>query len=108
MAPWVQMMMSDSRRTTLITGASRGLGAAIALEQGLAGSRVAINYLNSDHAATLLRDRIRDGGGAAHTFKADVRSENEVANLVREVVDVFGGIDILVINATGPQPFPLN
>ena len=45
------MNSSTSRRTTLITGASRGLGAAIALEQGAVGSNVAINYFNSSDAA---------------------------------------------------------
>jgi 3-oxoacyl-[acyl-carrier protein] reductase len=95
----------NSRRTTLITGASRGLGAAIALEQGAVGSNVAINYSNSSDAAELLCQRIRQTGGYAHAFKADARSEAEIVRLVREVADVFGGIDVLVVNATGPQPF---
>jgi 3-oxoacyl-[acyl-carrier protein] reductase len=93
------------RRTTLITGASRGLGAAIALAQGAAGSNVAINYFNSGDAAEHLCQRIRHAGGYAHAFKADVRSETEIERLVREAFDVFGGIDVLVVNATGPQPF---
>jgi 3-oxoacyl-[acyl-carrier protein] reductase len=93
------------RRTTLITGASRGLGAAIALAQGAAGSNVAINYFNSHDAAEQLCQRIRQTGGYAHAFKADVRSEAEIVQLIREVADVFGGIDVLVVNATGPQPF---
>jgi 3-oxoacyl-[acyl-carrier protein] reductase len=99
------MNSSTSRRTTLITGASRGLGAAIALEQGAAGSNVAINYFNSSDAAEQLCQRIRQADGYAHAFKADARSETEIVRLVREVTDVFGGIDVLVVNATGPQPF---
>ena len=93
------------RRTTLITGASRGLGAAIALAQGAAGSNVAINYFNSHDAAEQLCQRIRQTGGHARAFKADARSEAEIVRLIREVADVFGGIDVLVANATGPQPF---
>ncbi|HEY1743117.1 MAG TPA: SDR family oxidoreductase [Granulicella sp.] len=99
------MNTSNSRRTVLITGASRGLGAAIALEQGAAGSNVAINYFNSGDAAEQLCQRIRQNDGYAHAFKADVRNEAEVARLVHEVEGVFGGIDVLVVNATGPQPF---
>ena len=99
------MNTPNSRRTVLITGASRGLGAAIALEQGAVGSNVAINYFNSGDAAEQLCQRIRQNDGYAHAFKADARNEAEVARLVREVEEVFGGIDVLVVNATGPQPF---
>ena len=99
------MTTPNSRRTTLITGASRGLGAAIALEQGAAGSNVAVNYFNSSDAAEQLCQRILQTSGYAHAFKADVRSEVEIVRLVREVTIVFGGIDVLVVNATGPQPF---
>lgn len=99
------MNTPNSRRTVLITGASRGLGAAIALKQGVVGSNVAINYFNSGDAAEQLCQRIRQNDGYAHAFKADVRNEAEVARLIREVEEVFGGIDVLVVNATGPQPF---
>lgn len=99
------MSVSTNRRTVLITGASRGLGAAIALEQGAIGSNVAINYFNSGDKAEKLCQRIRQAGGQAHAFKADVRNEDEVSRLAREVEGVFGGIDVLVVNATGPQPF---
>ncbi len=99
------MNTPNSRRTVLITGASRGLGAAIALEQGAVGSNVAINYFNSGDAAEQLCQRIRQNDGYAHAFKADVRNEAEVARLIHEVEEVFGGIDVLVVNATGPQPF---
>jgi 3-oxoacyl-[acyl-carrier protein] reductase len=99
------MSAPNSSRTGLITGASRGLGAAIALELGTVGANVAINYLNSGNAAEQLCQRIRQAGGHAHAFKADVRSETEVVRLVDEVGEVFGGIDVLVVNATGPQPF---
>jgi 3-oxoacyl-[acyl-carrier protein] reductase len=99
------MNTRNSRRTTLITGASRGLGAAIALEQAATGSNVAINYFNSADAAENLCQRIHQLGGHAHAFKADVRDEAQVASLVSDVANVFGGVDVLVVNATGPQPF---
>jgi 3-oxoacyl-[acyl-carrier protein] reductase len=85
--------------------APRGLGSAIALEQAAAGSNVAVNYFNSSDAAERLCERIEQAGGQARAFKADVRNEGEIARMVREVEGVFGGIDILVVNATGPQPF---
>jgi 3-oxoacyl-[acyl-carrier protein] reductase len=99
------MKLSSPIRTTLITGASRGLGAAIALAQGAAGSKVAVNYFNNREAAEQVCERIRQSSGDAHAFKADVRDEAEIARLVSDVADVFGGIDVLVANATGPQPF---
>jgi 3-oxoacyl-[acyl-carrier protein] reductase len=99
------MSTPNSNRTALITGASRGLGAAIAVELGAVGANAAVNYLNSSDAAEQLCQRIRQAGGHAHAFKADVRSEAEVIHLVDEVSDVFGDIDVLVVNATGPQPF---
>jgi len=98
------MSVSGARRTTLITGASRGLGAAIAIEQGAVDNNVAVNYFNSQAAAEKLCVRIRDAGGTARAFKADVRDEAEVDRLVGEVEKAFGGVDVLVVNATGPQP----
>jgi 3-oxoacyl-[acyl-carrier protein] reductase len=95
----------NGRRTTLITGASRGLGAAIAVEQGVAGNNVAVNYFNSAEAAERVCARIREAGGDARGFKADVRDEVEIDRMVGEVEDIFGGVDVLVVNATGPQPF---
>ena len=98
------MSALGARRTTLITGASRGLGAAIAVEQGAVDNNVAVNYFNSEAAAEKLCVRIRDAGGTARAFKADVRDEAEVDRLVGEVEKAFGGVDVLVVNATGPQP----
>jgi 3-oxoacyl-[acyl-carrier protein] reductase len=100
-----KMSHSDIRRTALITGASRGLGTAIALEQAVAGANVAVNYFRNGEAAERTCARIQEHGGRAHAFKADVRDEGEVARLTQEVIGIFGGIDILVVNATGPQPF---
>lgn len=95
----------QSARTALVTGASRGLGAAIALELGATGHRVALNYLRNRDAAEHVCERIRQVGGEAQAFQADVREEEEVARLVQEITGVFGDINVLVPNATGPQPF---
>lgn len=94
----------NSPRTALVTGASRGLGAAIAFALGTAGRNTAVNYLNSGNVAEELCQRIRQTGVSAEAFRADVRHESQVARMVSEVTERFGGIDILVVNATGPQP----
>jgi len=91
-------------RTALVTGAARGLGNAIASE--LANrANVAINYNSSREAAERLCKNIESRGGHAAAFQADVRDEREVARLVAEVSHTLGPVDILVVNATGPQPF---
>jgi 3-oxoacyl-[acyl-carrier protein] reductase len=92
-------------KVALVTGASRGLGAAIACRLGACGARVAVNYFGSPEKARGVLDRIRQAGGTAEAFRADVRDEQEVAALVGQVGQTFGPIDVLVINATGPQPF---
>ncbi len=99
------MSHSGLKRTALITGASRGLGCAIALEQAASGANVAVNYFKNSEAAERLCERIQQDGNRAQAFKADVRDEDAVAQMVHEVATVFGGVDILVVNATGPQPF---
>jgi NAD(P)-dependent dehydrogenase (short-subunit alcohol dehydrogenase family) len=91
-------------KVALVTGASRGLGAASARKLAARGARVAINYFGSPHLAQRELERIRQAGGHADIFKADVRDDQQVANLVSQVEKKLGLIDILVINATGPQP----
>ena len=94
-----------SKRVALVTGASRGLGAAMAKKLGACGARVAVNYFGSPDKANRVVEEIRRGGGEAEAFKANVTDEGEVEKLVRDVTQRFGPIDVLVINATGPQPF---
>lgn len=96
----------DTKRTAIVTGASRGLGAAIAVELAAAGFKVAVNCFNSRQSADRVCERIRAAGGIAEVFKADVRDQAQVAGLVREVRASLGEIDTLVLNATGPQPMP--
>ena len=77
----------------------------MAMEFGKRGLKVAVNYFKGKVAAEQLCQRIKQNGGRAHPFCADVRSEPEVVQLVQEVTQVLGEIDVLVLNATGPQPF---
>ncbi len=98
-------MLNLQGKTALVTGASRGLGAAIACKLAECGARTALNYFGSPDKAGRVLDRIRQAGGTAEMYRADVRDESEVASLVERASEQFGPIDILVINATGPQPF---
>ena len=94
-----------SGKTALVTGASRGLGAAMAVRLAACGARTALNYFGNAERAGQVVARIRQNGGAAEAFQADVRDEKAVGGLVEQVRQKYGPIDILVANATGPQPF---
>ena len=94
-----------SKRVALVTGASRGLGAAMARKLGACGAAVAVNYFGSPDKAERVAEEVRSGGGRAEAIRADVRDEAEVERLVRETRQRFGPVDLLVVNATGPQPF---
>jgi len=86
-------------RTALVTGGSRGIGAAIAVALAEAGARVAINYHQQAAKADALETRIRTAGGEAAVFAADVSLADEVNALVQRVGTVFGPVDILINNA---------
>jgi NAD(P)-dependent dehydrogenase (short-subunit alcohol dehydrogenase family) len=91
-------------RTALITGATRGLGVAMARALGQAGARVAVNYCHNDSAAAAAVDALRIDGCDAELFKADVSSAEEIRDLVARIASRFGPVDILVVNATPDQP----
>lgn len=87
-----------SGRTALVTGASKGLGKAMALALAAAGARVALVSRSRADLDTLAAE-IAASGGEACGFSADVRREADVLRLEREVAGAFGGIQILVNNA---------
>ena len=88
----------------LVTGSSRGLGSAIARRLGADGCAVAVNGLNDQAQALEVARSINDDGGTAQDFPADVTDEGDVGRLVAAIEASLGPVDILVINATGPQP----
>ena len=88
------------KKSVLITGASRGIGAATALEFASKGYNVAINYCNSQESATSLKQMILEKYDVdVLIVKADVSKELEIKNMIKEVFDTFGAIDVLVNNA---------
>jgi 3-oxoacyl-[acyl-carrier protein] reductase len=92
------------RRVSLVTGSSRGLGSAIARRLARDGLAVAVNGLHDHELANDVVGAIRDEGGVADAFAADVTDERQVAELVAAVAARLGPVDVLVLNATGPQP----
>ncbi len=92
-------------KVALVTGASRGLGASIATSLGNRGAKVAVNTFGSPEKAQAVADAISKDGGEAEVFKADVRDEAQIKAMVAGVEKQLGPVDILVCNATGPQPF---
>ena len=86
-------------KVSLVTGASRGLGRAIALKLATLGSKVAINYLASDKEASNVAKEIESRGGEAMLVKANVADAEAVKAMTRQIIERWGKIDILVNNA---------
>jgi acetoacetyl-CoA reductase/3-oxoacyl-[acyl-carrier protein] reductase len=86
-------------KTALVTGGSRGIGRAIALELAREGAKVAINYQSSDAKAQEVADEINKSGGACMLMKANLADPQEARGMVKKVAERFGHLDILVNNA---------
>lgn len=91
--------LSLSNRVAVVTGASRGIGKAIALELARRGAKVVINYLKNEQAAAEVLEEIRKMGGEATTYQADVSQSDQSQGLIKNSVEQYGKIDILVNNA---------
>lgn len=86
-------------RTVLITGASRGIGAAAARRFAEAGDRVAVNFTRHKNKAEELAEELTREGFAAKTFRADVSDPADVIRMFNQVVQAFGPVDVLINNA---------
>jgi NAD(P)-dependent dehydrogenase (short-subunit alcohol dehydrogenase family) len=87
-------------RTALVTGGTRGLGAAVVRTLAARGATVAFSYVRSAAAAEALSREIRDSGGIAEGFQADQSDRVAAAGLPGRVLQRFGALDILVANAS--------
>jgi len=93
------MKLSLDGKSALITGASRGIGRAIAIKMAECGASVIVNYLSStDDANTVVRI-INESGGKAFAIKADVSDFSEAQHLVDSSIEALGKLDILVNNS---------
>jgi 3-oxoacyl-[acyl-carrier protein] reductase len=88
----------------LVTGASRGLGPHLARRLAADGWPVAVNYRSDQAGALRVVDDIEAAGGRAAAFGADVTDEGQVRELIAAVEAGLGPVQVLVANATGPQP----
>jgi len=92
-------MFSLEGKKALVTGASRGIGKAIALALAKQGADVGVNFRSSVSEATITAEEIKKLGRESLIVQADVSKKEQVDNMVRQVVAKFGRIDILVNNA---------
>jgi 3-oxoacyl-[acyl-carrier protein] reductase len=100
-------MSTLSKKVALITGASRGIGAAIAKRLAADGASVAITYTKGADAAAAVVKAIEQAGGKAIAIQADATDANAVKGAVEKTVSTFGSLDVLVNNAGTaiPKPF---
>jgi 3-oxoacyl-[acyl-carrier protein] reductase len=91
--------MSWQERVALVTGGSRGIGRAVVLQLSQAGLQVAVNYRQGRDAAEELVAYIREQGGRAAAFAADVADPDQAEHLVEAVQETYGRLDVLVNNA---------
>src|ERR1700758_5529010 len=102
-----RFMSKLAKKVALITGGSRGIGAAIAKRLAADGASVAITYAKDASAAATVVKAIEVGGGKAIAIQADAANVEAVKNAVERTVSTFGGLDVLVNNAGTaiPKPF---
>lgn len=91
-------------KVALVTGASRQIGAAIALELDKRGAAVTVNFLSAHDRAEDVAAEIERSGGRAIIERADITNRDEVRSMVKRTISTFGGLDILVNNARQIHP----
>jgi 3-oxoacyl-[acyl-carrier protein] reductase len=97
--------MEFADKVVLVSGASRGIGAAIAKAFAARGASVVVNYLRQHEAAQQVVQACKDAGGDAVAMQADVTVPEQAAALVARALDELGRVDVLVNNAFAPYSF---
>ena len=93
------MQIDLSNKVALVTGASRGIGRAIALELAASGARVVVNYRSQQQQADEVVAAIEQAGGTATAVHADVAQPADIERLIKTTQETYGGLDILINNA---------
>jgi 3-oxoacyl-[acyl-carrier protein] reductase len=96
-------MSELKNKVAVVTGASKGIGAAIAKHFAAAGAKVVVNYASSKESADKVVKEITENGGIAISVQADVSNEADVIRLFEETRKAFGTLDVLVNNAVFQQ-----
>ncbi len=91
--------MADTQRCAIVTGSSKGIGAAVAERLARDGFAIVVNYANGAEAADALAAKIKAAGGQAIAVRADVSDPAAVVALFDQAGQAFGGVDVLVNNA---------
>jgi len=94
-----ELSLSLNERVAIVTGASRGIGKAIALALARHGASVVVNYNRSEEAGQDVAAQIQAEGGQAFAIQADVSVFSQAKNLIKSTIDAFERIDILINNA---------
>lgn len=89
----------SEKKTAIVTGASRGIGAAIARKLAADGMRVILNYCGSEEKALAVKAEIEAAGGEAAVWQCDVADAAQCEAMVKAVIEAYGSIDVLVNNA---------
>ena len=89
----------SEKKTAIVTGASRGIGAAIARKLAADGMRVILNYCGSEEKALAVKAEIEAAGGEAAVWQCDVADAAQCEAMVKAVMETYGSIDVLVNNA---------
>ncbi|PKG22995.1 3-oxoacyl-ACP reductase [Niallia nealsonii] len=97
--------MMINNKVALITGASRGIGAAIAKKLASEGAFVVVNYLKNKELAEKVVKEIESQGGQGAALQADVQNAEQVGLMVAQIIDSFGAIDIVINNALSHYTF---
>src|ERR1700760_3861911 len=100
-------MKKLENKVAVVTGASKGIGAAIAKHFAAEGAKVVVNYASSKEGADRVVKAITDSGGIAIAVQADVSNDADVTRLFEETKRAFGTLDILVNNAVSQGYAPI-